>query len=79
VIASLEGALGAAAAAETANFHACLGDLYAGRAEAAPQGTARRALRAKAREAFSRAAQRRALCLGEDHPATLAVRARARE
>jgi hypothetical protein len=77
VIASLEGALGAGAGAETANFYACLGDLYAQRAEAPAAPALRKSLRAKSRDAFARAAAARALCLGADHPATVAVAARA--
>jgi hypothetical protein len=79
VIASLEGALGAGAVAETANFYACLGDLYAQRAEAPSCSAAalRKSLRAKSRDAFARAAAARALCLGADHPATAAIAARA--
>ena len=77
MIASLEGALGAAASGETSNFYACLGDLYAQRAEDAPAAL-RKALKQKSRDAFGRAAAARALCLGQDHPATVAMTERAR-
>lgn len=75
IIASLEGALGPCAAAETANFHACLGDLYTQRADATGAAPLRKSLRAKSRDAFARAAAARTLCLGPDHPATAAVAA----
>jgi hypothetical protein len=80
VIASLEAALGPAAAAETANFYACLGDLFAQRAEgAASSAPLAKSLRVKSRDAFGRAAAARALCLGAEHPATQAVAARAKQ
>ena len=79
MIESLQAALGAASSTEAADFLACLGDLYAARADAAGQSAPMaKALRAKARDAYARAAAARALCLGPEHPATVALAERAR-
>ena len=79
VFESLQAALGAAASTEVADFLACLGDLYAARADAPGQSVPMsKALRGKARDAYARAAAARALCLGPEHPATVAMAERAR-
>ena len=78
MLSSLEAALGPAAALEAPNFLACLGELLEQRCEETSAPALRKALCAKARDAFARAAAARARCLGEEHPATVAVAARAR-
>lgn len=77
VIESLQAALGPSSAAEASDFLACLGDLHAQRAEGAPAPLAK-AQRAKAKDAYGRAAALRALFLGAEHPATVAMAERAR-
>ena len=75
----LQAALGPSSSPEVSDFLACLGDLYGARADAAA-GSAplAKALRAKARDAYGRAAAARALFLGPEHPATVAMAERAR-
>lgn len=75
VLASLEASQGAGA--ETANFWACLGELYGARSDGAKGGLLCKAYRTRAKEAFAKAASLRTTCLGAHHPATLAAEAKA--
>ena len=59
-----------------ADFAACLGGLLLEQADKRG-GVMAKGLRAKAKEAYAKAAAARALVLGPDHAATLAARAAA--
>jgi len=78
IVASMEGALGAAAARETPAFLCCLGALIEKQARSMSREAVRKTLLARARDAYRKAAAARAVCLGQDHPATCEAAARAR-